>query len=73
MSGVASAVALMGLAVLVGTLAVAALAGLAVWLRQPRVHQQPTTPTVAETVAQLRVLKTREADLDPDTQVIRPR
>ncbi|GAA2798520.1 hypothetical protein [Saccharopolyspora taberi] len=74
MTGVVSAIGLMGLAVLVGALTVAAAAGLLLWLRGHRAHQQPPVPTVAETAAQLRVRKTREADRDPETtQVIRPR
>ncbi|QIZ37933.1 hypothetical protein [Saccharopolyspora sp. ASAGF58] len=61
----------LGLAALVAAITVAALADLLLWLRHQRAHQQP--PTVAETVAQLRVRKTREADRDPETtQVIRP-
>lgn len=74
MTSIVSAAGLVGFAVLVATLTVAAGVGLLLWLRQRRAHQQSPAPTVAESVAQLRVRKAREADRDPETtQVIRPR
>lgn len=66
MTSIISAAGLVGFAVLVGTVTVATGAGLLLFLRQRRTHQQTPAPTIAETVEQLRVRKPLDADRHPD-------